>query len=1859
LGGQVLSTGGVTTTVNLFYGTSNGSTNAAAWANDVPFGAQMGAFSQTVTLAPNTTYFFTVEASNAAGVAWAAPSQSFTTSNSLSAISFFDNGAGWTINQSGLSDANITGNVLYGTDGGGSEWVTAWFNNQVDINGFTATFTYQNPGDVGDDNADGASFTLQESGPDFLTTVNGGSGLGIQDLTPSADWEIDIYAGHQIGTIYTTDGATETYLPTGNVNVASGDPINFTIVYVPGGAVQETLVDTTTSATFTTNYNIGDITALLGSSYAYVGFSASSGGTGGIQNISDFAFLSGSSTFTLAVVTNLPATAIQPTSATFNGQVLSNGGFSPTITFYYGRGDGGTNPVDWDHSSTVGVENGTFSQAIGGLSPSTAYYYTVSAVNYAGTSWASPSQFFSTTAASAPRVANLAPANITANSAILSADVLSTGGFTPLVTVFYGAMDGASNASLWASSISLGLVSGPASVNVPNLSSNTTYYYTAQASNSQGVVWAAPSFSFTTLATNPPSTLTAMLTYHNDNTRAGVNTNETRLTLANVNTNTFGQLFNDTVDGYVYAQPLVMTNVIIPGKGLHNVVYLATENDSVYAFDADSNQGPNSNALWQTSFINPSAGVTTVPSGVVGSSDITPTIGITSTPVIDPVSGTIYVEVKTQEQNGSVYVHRLHALDITTGLERTNFNSPMVIQCTNYPGAGSGDNDGENPPHVLWNPLRLHSRPALTLLNGVVYLSFASHGDNSPYHGWLFGYNATNLALSPVVHNATPNGGLGGYWDGGGGPTVDAQGNMYLQTGNGTFDQVTAVTTSNNYAMSLIKFSTTNGLRMVDFFAPYNAVSLSGGDEDLGSAAPIILPDSAGSAAHPHLVVGGGKTSPIYVVDRDNMGRWNANNDNQIVQQFNGSYGGDRDTTPAFFNNALYVFDSNSKIGAYTITNAVFNTTPVETPDGYDNKGGATVCLSANGASDAIAWVVYNAGGETPTTPCILRAYNATNITQELYTSDQLPARDSAGDAVKFTAPTIVNGKVYVGAQYSLTVYGLSTIFVNTPLISPEGGIFTNSVLVSLSDATAGAALYYTLDGSTPTTNSTPYTAPFTLTNTATVQVIASEQGTVSQVAGASFVNGAGLGSGLGLVGSYYANQLGAFVPPPTLVRTDAVVNFNWNGAAPAPGLGATNFSVSWTGCVQPQYNETYTFYTFSDAGARLWINGRLLINAWSNQPPTQRSASMPMLAQQIYNIQMDYYYQNTGDSVAQLSWSSPSTPFAIIPQSQLYPLSNPPPAVVMTSPSNGAVRTAAASVTLGAEAATPSNALSQVAFYINGQLFGAVTNPPYALTDTGLAEGDYILTAVASDSTGLSATSAPVNITINAGAGLPYGLTNYSTAPSFYNMPPVFTGSLPALLSETGVFSNTPGMVPVASLIPYAPNVQLFSDNAQKVRYFSIPNTGAPYTPEEQIAYAPTNTWSFPSGTVFVKTFELQTNQSDPTSLLRLETRLLVRDTNGAVYGVTYKWRSDYSDADLLSSNLTEAIPIQTANGIYTNFWYYPSPSDCLQCHTAVANYVLGVNARQLNGNFTYPNGVTDNQLRSLNRTGLLYPAIDESQITNIEQLSALTNPAATYVQRARSYLDANCAQCHQPGGNGPTFDARYDTPLTNQNIIGTPAVKGNLGYDNVDIVTPDDVWRSSLYDRMDEVNPATQMPPLARNLIDTNAVQVMADWINSLPGTPALPPPTLTPAGGTYLGSVSVTLQDPATNSVTMYYTLDGSLPTTNSLLYTGPILLTNSVTLNANAWAAGYSNSVVGTAQFTIQPVAMFTGAGGFTNGLFQMSFTGPVGSNYVLQVSTNLLQWTAINTNTALTSTFTLIDPRTPSAYVRFYRVLQVP
>ncbi len=364
------------------------------------------------------------------------------------------------------------------------------------------------------------------------------------------------------------------------------------------------------------------------------------------------------------------------------------------------------------------------------------------------------------------------------------------------------------------------------------------------------------------------------------------------------------------------------------------------------------------------------------------------------------------------------------------------------------------------------------------------------------------------------------------------------------------------------------------------------------------------------------------------------------------------------------------MYDLNGKIGAFKITNAVFNTTPVETPDAFANKGGATASISANGASNAIAWVIYNSGGQSPATPAVLRAYNATNLTQKLYASDQNPGRDSAGSAVKFTVPSIANGKVYVGAQYSLSVYG-NEIFLSTPIISPNGGVFTNSVTVTLSDATPGTAVYYTLDNSTPTSNSTPYTAPFVLASSANVQVIAVKPGFIdSGVASATFLNSSAIGSGIGLRGAYWSNTTAAafsapgFSVPPTLDRKDAVVNFNWGNGSPDPKISSDTFTARWTGAVQPQFNETYTFYTTTDDGVRLWVNGQLLIDQWVDQGPTEWSGSISLIAQQRYNIQMDYY-ENAGGAVATLSWCTRSRillpSFSSTPRPTTQPIPLPP----------------------------------------------------------------------------------------------------------------------------------------------------------------------------------------------------------------------------------------------------------------------------------------------------------------------------------------------------------------------------------------------------------------------------------------------------------------------------------------------------------------------------------------------------------------------------------------------------------------------
>jgi mono/diheme cytochrome c family protein len=295
-----------------------------------------------------------------------------------------------------------------------------------------------------------------------------------------------------------------------------------------------------------------------------------------------------------------------------------------------------------------------------------------------------------------------------------------------------------------------------------------------------------------------------------------------------------------------------------------------------------------------------------------------------------------------------------------------------------------------------------------------------------------------------------------------------------------------------------------------------------------------------------------------------------------------------------------------------------------------------------------------------------------------------------------------------------------------------------------------------------------------------------------------------------------------------------------------------------------------------------------------------------------------------------------------------------------------------------------------------------------------------------------------------------------------------------------------------------------MWDDGAAKSYYLAVPRGGSVITPDQQVRLRATNSWKFPDGSVFVKNLDLIVDETNPQApRRRLETQILVRDINGAVYGAAYKWRPDNRDADLLTAGVNEDILITNATGVRTQTWYFASPADCLTCHTPLAGYVLGLGTRQLNGDFTYPaTGRTDNQIRTLNRLGLFSPAINETRIANFPKATGLAEAQAPLAERVRSYLDANCAHCHRPGGVG-NFDARLDTPAADQHIVDAPAAI-TLGLVNARIISPGDAEHSVLYQRLISAAPTVKMPPLAHNEVDTRAAQVIGDWIKSLPATP-----------------------------------------------------------------------------------------------------------------------------------------------------------
>jgi Immunoglobulin domain len=691
-------------------------------------------------------------------------------------------------------------------------------------------------------------------------------------------------------------------------------------------------------------------------------------------------------TLTVTTVATAPAITVQPV----NGTVIAGqaAGFSVTAT-------GSPAPTyQWkkNGSSILGATSRIYTTPATVAGDSGAAFDVVVG-NSAGSVTSRSATLTVTSAASAPAI-TVQPVNdtVTAGQAA-SFSVTATGSPAP---TYQWKKNGSSISGATSHTYST-----PATV-----AGDSGTAFDVVVSNSAGSVTSNIATLTVNAVTTPPAAVD-VVTYHYDNLRTGQNVNETTLTTGNVNSSKFGKLGSFSVDGKVDGQPLYLSNVAIPGKGSKNVLYVVTEHDSIYAFDADSVSGSSSTVLWRVSALK---------SGESSSDDrgcgqVTPEIGITSTPVIDRTRNAIYLVSVSKDGNGN-YFHRIHALDLTNGNEL--FGGPTTVAAT-YPGSGANSSNG----NVVFDARSYNERAGLLQIGGTIYTSWGSHCDAGSYTSWVMSYSADTLHQTNVL-NLVPNGNEGGIWMAGTAPAADASGNIYLIVGNGDFD--TSLTGSGfpangNCGNCYVKMSP--GLQLLDYFTPQNTVSESGADTDFGSGGPLLLPDlQDGQGNTRHLAVGSGKDANIYVVDRDNMGKFNSSSDN-IYQQLNGQLGGGVWAKPSFFNGTVYYGAVNDVVKAFHISSGKLSTSPSSQGAHQFGYPGTAPSISASGSSNGIVWAVENAS------PAVLHAYDATNVGNELYNSNQASNGRDNFSGNKYITPVVVNGKVYVATPNSVVAFGL------------------------------------------------------------------------------------------------------------------------------------------------------------------------------------------------------------------------------------------------------------------------------------------------------------------------------------------------------------------------------------------------------------------------------------------------------------------------------------------------------------------------------------------------------------------------------------------------------------------------------------------------------------------------------------------------------------------------------------------------------------------------------------------------------------------------------------------------------------------
>lgn len=863
------------------------------------------------------------------------------------------------------------------------------------------------------------------------------------------------------------------------------------------------------------------------------------------------------------------------------------------------------------------------------------------------------------------------------------------------------------------------------------------------------------------LAQSVPSV--SVLTNRYDPQRDGLNASETILTLTNVNSSSFGKLFSVPLDGNEFGQPLYVPGVSI-NSGTHNVVYVATENDSVYAIDADSGA-----QLWQTSFLNAANNVTTVSSGNVsansslpGCVDINPQYGITGTPVIDPTTNTIYVVANTSDNGTQNY--RLHALDITTGQEK--FGGPVLIQAS-IPGSGV---DGDGNGNVLFDPTEELQRPGLLLLNGVVYIGFGSHCDLEPWHGWLLGYSASNLAQL-YVYNTTGNGEAGAIWMAGTGPATDADqsGDIFLSTGNGTFDST--ITPPVDVSNALLRLGIRNStFGMVDYFVPSDQASLDSADYDLGSGGIAILPDQPSGVTH--LMVSAGKNGTIDLVNRDNLGQYNTTTD-QILQEIPSPNPNTilNWSTPAYWNGNVYFIMSKDVARSFTLSNGTLTAASTGTHT-FPFLGSQPV-ISANGTTNGILWTLENKGSTVTSGRGLLHAYNALNLTQELYNSDQNGTTDVPGPSVKFSVPTVVNGKVYVGTLTELDVYGLTNSATPTPSSSASATPSTSPSPTPSAAPTLTASASQT-PSATPTSTAVAITAP---ANGATVSSTVSI--TVKKASSVTWVD-------VYVDGAYFAST-----PPST---------FSWNSTTVANGahtISATAFAANST--VLGTASITVTVANGTPTPSATPTNtatgtATSTLTATSTSTPTATltaSATSTSTASPTSTSTATAAPTSTPTVAPTATLTLTSTPTSTATSTSVVgPTATPTStAVVITAPLNGATISGTVSITV-----SKATGVTWVDVYVDGSYFASTPPSTFSWNSTAVANGAHTIsaTAFAANSTVLGTTS--ITVTVANGTATPSATpTNTATGTAT----PTLTATASATAAPTSIPTTAPTAVP------------------------------------------------------------------------------------------------------------------------------------------------------------------------------------------------------------------------------------------------------------------------------------------------------------------------------------------------------------------------------------------------------------------------------------------------------------------------------